>query len=338
MTAPAPNEELINALINNGAKIKSTGMTITDTEFTTQTSNPEKIKVKFDFPGEGRNSNNGGGYSANMDLVNPKPKRVALISYYLYDAGNGKATGSTFVGKASVSVWRTTDEAGQTQVNGFYSKSIDALVASFKENGIDLLTPNQFLDTKEKSEFYYGFVQESAKKEKTEFRMIGKLGTVAEISSLKASPSGKGYRPFFIANEPADESTPNNFLTAGIFGANRKMTSSLGYDLAKGLGVDAVVVIYIGTRQPKERIADYGVNTVVMMMLGPNPGKSETADPEAKNLGQFYCGTRTFYSKPATFKEANGVFGQYDGMANVLAAHAAKMCKYINGKEKDSGN
>ena len=73
--------------------------------------------------------------------------------------------------------------AGQTQVNGFYSKSIDALVASFKENGIDLLTPNQFLDTKEKSEFYYGFVQESAKKEKTEFRMIGKLGTVAEISS-----------------------------------------------------------------------------------------------------------------------------------------------------------
>ena len=144
VTAPAPNEELINALINNGAKIKSTGMTITDTEFSTQTSNPEKIKVKFDFPGEGRNSNNGGGYSANMDLVNPKPKRVALISYYLYDAGNGKATGSTFVGKASVTVWRTSDEAGQTQVNGFYNKSIDALVASFKENGIDLLTPNQF--------------------------------------------------------------------------------------------------------------------------------------------------------------------------------------------------
>ncbi len=35
------------------------------------------------------------------------------------------------------------------------------------------------------------------------------------------------------------------------------------------------------------------------------------------------------------FKVDKGIFGQYDGMANILKAHAAKMCKYINGKEKD---
>jgi hypothetical protein len=70
-------------------------------------------------------------------------------------------------------------------------------------------------------------------------------------------------------------------------------------------------------------------------MLGPNPGRSEDGDPEAKNLGQFYCGTRTYYSSPVIFKEAKGIFGQYDGMANVLSAHAAKMCKYIVGAEKD---
>ncbi len=81
---------------------------------------------------------------------------------------------------------------------------------------------------------------------------------------------------------------------------------------------------------------NFGVNAVVTMMLGPNPGRTEATDADAKNLGQFYCGTRTYYSSPAIFKDDTGIFGQYDGMANVLKAHAAKMCNYVNGKEKDS--
>ena len=142
-----------------------------------------------------------------------------------------------------------------------------------------------------------------------------------------------GYREFFVANEQEDESAIANFQ-GGVFTANRKLTSNLGYELCKGLGVDAVVVVYIATRKPKQLQDDYGVNAVVTMMLGPNPGKSDT-DTEAKNLGQFYCGTRTYYSSPVIYKEAKGIFGQYDGMANVLTAHANKMSKYIVGKEKD---
>ena len=99
--------------------------------------------------------------------------------------------------------------------------------------------------------------------------------------------------------------------------------------------MDAVVVVYRGTRKPKQIQEDYGVNAVVTMMLGPNPGKGADTDTEAKNLGQFYCGTRTFYSSPVIFKEAKGIFGQYGGMGNILKAHANKMCAYINGKEKD---
>ena len=38
----------------------------------------------------------------------------------------------------------------------------------------------------------------------------------------------------------------------------------------------------------------------------------------------------------AIFKDDKGIFGQYDGMANVLTAHAAKMCNYVNGKDNDS--
>ncbi len=339
---PAPNEEVIMALIDNGASLKATGKTNDPTDFYSETTDSEKIKVKYDFPGEGRNSNNGGGYSANMDLVNPKPKRVALISYYVYDAGKGK---SNITG---TDTWVTSESAGQSQVNGFYAKSIQSFKDAFKQSGIDLLTPNEFLDTQEKAELYYGFEQESAKKEhltitrsKTRSSSFTAAGwttttyrTVTSTSgTLKVCPAG--YRTFFVANENEDESAISNFQ-GGIFTANRKLTSNLGYELCKGLGVDAVMVVYIATRKPKRFQDDYGVNAVVAVMLGPNPGKTEATDPEAKNLGQFYCGTRTFYGSPKIFKESKGIFGQYDGMANVLKAHATKMCKYINGKEKDS--
>jgi ankyrin repeat protein len=340
---PAPNEEIIMALVDNGASMKATGKNNDETDFARETSDPEKIKVKFDFPGEGRNANNGSGYSANIDLLNPKPKKVALISYYLYDAGKGKAN------ITGTGAWVTLASAGQSQVNGFYAKSIQPFKDAFKQNGVDLLTPEEFLDTQEKAELYYGFVQESAKKEKTTitrtksrtsttespyFTTTTTTTTTATAGTLKVCPSGMGYREFFVANEQEDESAIANFQ-GGVFTANRKLTSNLGYELCKGLGVDAVMVVYIATRKPKQLQDDYAVNAVVAIMLGPNPVRSDGSDPEAKNLGQFYCGTRTFYGSPAVFKEAKGIFGQYDGMANVLKAHAIKMSKYINGKEKD---
>jgi ankyrin repeat protein len=333
------NEEVILTMLKNGANLKSTGLNNDQTEFAAATENPDKIKVKFDFPREGRNGN-GGGYSANMDLLKNKPKKVALISYYLYDPGKGKVKGGTYTGNVTVNVWRTSDFYGQMQVDGFYRNSIDALKSSFKENGIDLLTPDEFLTTPELKEFYYGFNQESAKKEKVTITKRGAAGSnpweiaSATASTLKITPSGKGYRNFFVGNEAPDESALENY-NGGIFTANRKLTSNLGHDLVKGLGVDAVMVVYVCTRKVKQTKDDYGVNAVVAMMLGPNPGKAEDTDPEAKNLGQFYCGTRTYYSSPAIFREEKGLFGQYDGIANIMKAHAAKMCRYVNGKEKD---
>jgi hypothetical protein len=340
---PAVQEDVVMALVNNGADLKATGLHNDQTEFARETADPEKIKVRFDFPGEGRNSTNGSGYSANMDLVDPKPKRVALISYYLYDAGKGKAN------ITGVGAWRTPDGAGQNQVNGFYEKSIGKFKAAFAEKGITLLTPSEFLDTEAKAEAYYGFVQESAKKEKTSITRSKTRSssstnagwttttyttTTSTVGTLKVAPYNEGYRSFFVANEAEDESNISNFQ-GGVFTADRKLTSSLGNELCKELGVDAVMVVYIATRKPKQMQEDYGVNAVVAIMLGPNPGRSEGSDPEAKNLGQFYCGTRTFYQSPQKFKDDKGIFGQYDGMGNILRAHALKMSDYINGKAND---
>lgn len=291
--------------------------------YSAKTADASKIKAKYDFPGEGRNSKNGAGYSANISLLEAKPKKVALVGFYLYDPGTGKSTkaGST----VSSTAWRTSEATAQTQIDGFHDAGIESLVQSFKENGIDLLTPDQFLDTEQKKEAFYGFNQESGKKEKTDSKLWGKSGVNVSVSSLKICPTDKGYRPFFIVNEKITTADPFNFKTAGVFGANRKMTSSLGYELAKELEVDAVVICYIVTRQPKMRKSDYGVNAVNLYMFGPNP---IIKDEDDKNRGQFYCGTRVFYSKPLIFQsEKNGA--SYDGFDNTMKTMTDKMMEYI---------
>ena len=335
--ANSVNKPMVPVLARAGAKAPVLGPG-TPTPFSEANPDPSKVKVSFDFPMEGRNGN-GGGYSANVDKLNPKPKKVALISYYLYDPGKGKVTGGSYTGTVSTSVWRTPDHVAQKQIDGFYERSIDALKAGFKENGIELLTPAEFLDTDEKAQFYYGFNPETAKKEKTTVTKRGAASSnvwdVAEssVTTLKISPGGMGYRAFFVANENPDESGLTVHLNTGVFGANRKLTSSLGYDLAKELGVDAVVVVYICTRKVKQLKDDYGVNAVVTTMLGPNPSKEVLNDPEAKNKGQFYCGTRTYYSDPLLFQSDKVPAPQSGGMDHVLKAHAHKMSKYVLGEK-----
>ncbi|MDX1650905.1 MAG: hypothetical protein R3277_00315 [Brumimicrobium sp.] len=306
--------------------------------FNKATASEKKIKVQFDFPPEGRNSKNGKGYSANVELINPKPKKIALVSFYLYDPAKGKATGGVYTGIAKTAVWRTSDELGQDHIDAFYAEGIDALKASFKEYNMDLLTPDEFLDTEEKKDFYYGFNQESAKKEKTTVTKSKNAGTglstiaSSTMTTLKICPSGKGYREFFVANEAADESTQTVLKTGGIFSANRQMTSSLGYELCKGLGVDAVVVCYIVTRKLKKNKEDYGVNAVNLFMFGPNP-VSEGADD--KNRGQFYCGTRVYYKgAKAVFHDSKSNKTSTKGFANIMAAMGRKNCKWVIEKAK----
>ena len=59
----------------------------------------------------------------------------------------------------------------------------------------------------------------------------------AKTSTLKITPSKQGYRSFFVVNEEMTESIQVHFMNAGIMGANRMMSSSLGYELCKGLAM-----------------------------------------------------------------------------------------------------
>lgn len=307
------------------------------TPFAAKTADVTKIKAAFDFPTEGRNAKNGGGYSANLEMLKEKPKKVALISFYLYDPACGKTTGGSYSGTATASCWRTSDSKGQEHIDGFYAKSLDPLKTKFKEYGMELMTPEEFITTDEIADFYYNFSQESAKKEKTERTVRKAAGTTissvaeATVSTLKVSPQGKGFRAFFVANESMTVSQIENFKTAGIMGANRKMSSSLGYELCQGLGVDAVLVCYIVTRKPKMNKEDYGVNAVSLYMFGPNPVIEGDDD---KNRGQFYCGTRYFSGTPLIFEGKKLGPVSYDNMGNVMTALADRLCNYVINKEK----
>ena len=70
---------------------------------------------------------------------------------------------------------------------------------------------------------------------------------------------------------------------------------SMGYDLATGLGVDAVVAVNIVSRKVKKEKEDYALNSVSMYMFGPNPVQiPEEEDSGIKGAfyikGQFYSG------------------------------------------------
>jgi len=299
------------------------------TPFADKTEDEGKIKVKLDFPSEGRTSKKGAGYSTNVDLLDPKPKKVALVSFYLYDPGSGKSSsvGAVAVtGKSKAAVWRTPDALAQTHIDGFFAQSIEPMKEGFKEFGIELLTPDEFLDTEEKKEFFYGFNQESGKKEKTKTKAIG-MNVYAEISNIKICPYDEGYRPFFVINEGMP--TGQKFANTGIGGANRKMTSSLGYELAKGLDVDAVVVCYIVSTKLKMNKENYAVNAVAMYMFGPNP---LAEGPDDKNRGQFYCGAR-FYNGLLEFSNSKSGTS-YDNMGNVMNALAKKNANWVINRAK----
>lgn len=108
------------------------------------------------------------------------------------------------------------------------------------------------------------------------------------------------------------------------------MTSSLGYDLAKGLDVDAVVVCYIITRKPKKKKENYVVDAVNLFMFGPNP-KGE--GPDDKNRGQFYCGTR-YFAKQLEFSSEKAGVTTYDHIGNVMTSLSDRLCNWVINKEK----
>jgi len=251
---------------------------------------PDKVKVVLDMPLEGRKYKNGTGFSLNPKLLPEMPKKVALVSFYSFDPGMTK-----------IQRWRSKSEdyyftytthhtkvtkrnavggSGELAV-GYYLQSIDALIDGFNEFGMELLLPEEYLDTDEKTEFYNNFEVERAAFNE----WITNLGS-GNHDVIYGYP--EGFNVLDVVNEPYGNytSTGGQFLTkkgdiadkqVWVMDKCGKMVESLGSTLCKKLEVDAVVIVYFTIFSPKEdKVTLENVN---MHMFGPNP----TSLPEGKD-------------------------------------------------------
>ena len=303
-------------------------------------------KIKYDFPHEGRKGTKGGGYSVSLELLKTPPKKVALVSFYTFDPGctkqynysadNGIVTTTTYVKKSLSS----KGNAG-TIAMGMFTAGIDNMITKFKSYGMDLLLPEQFLDSPEKTEYYNKFEADHG----------GAANWLMNVGVDKKNDTYgylEGWNVINIVAEPQANyqqsgmlktmGYSNKVMDSQIFFYNKdtRMMNTVGYELAKHLGVDAVVIVYATIYVPKEkRIMLQNVN---MTMFGPNPIQPGENDkkPMFYNHGVFYCGVRyqpdcaildIDKKKPETQKL------DFKGFNEVLGALSTKMGDYLTGKD-----
>jgi hypothetical protein len=219
---------------------------------------------------------------------------------------------------------------------GYYMESIDALIDGFSKYGMDLLLPEQFLDTDEKTEFYNNFEVERS----TFNEWLSKMGS-GNHDVIYGYP--EGFKVMDVVNEPYGNYTSSGgqiMTKKGDIADNQvwvmdkcgEMVESLGDKLCHGLGVDAVVIVYFTIFSPKnDKVTLENVN---MHMFGPNP----TPLPEGKEKkfnyfsGQFYVGTRVnadveIWKKNKKDPSANGL--EFAGFDNIMSAMTTEMGDYL---------
>ena len=302
-------------------------------------------KVKLDMPLEGRKYKNGSGYSLNPKLLKEMPKKVALVSFYSFDPGMTKIQQwSTNNGLFKVTTTKITQRnavgsSGDLAL-GYYLQSIDELKSKFLEYGMDLLVPDEYLDTDAKKEYYTNYVVERAKFNE----WIQNLG---EGNHNEIFGTIEGYNVIDIVNEPFANytKTGGRYITkkgevadATVWTMDKcgKMVESLGSNLCENLEVDAVIIVYFTIYSPNEK--SVVLQNVNMHMFGPNPqGKIDKFNCFA---GQFYVGTRVNSEiaiwKPSK-KDPTTNDLTFKGFENIMQALTIKMATYLqegieNGK------
>jgi len=238
-------------------------------------------KVDFDMSGWGKVQGmaSGAGQIPYLPALGHPPKRVALVSFYAYDPGNTHGFGSPYFGGRSESTRQLTPDGAGLVATMMHDQGIAALKAALKAYGMELLTPDEFLDTDARREFYDGFV--------LQLGWGTKFGKATEGSG-KENKLSKAQRLSVVA--------PGYRLFRLVYGENlrpmrqgdKKISKSLGYDLAKGLGVDATLVVCNYCKATKKA---GNLEGVYFYLFGPNgiPG-----DMEAFTYwpGHLYAGLR----------------------------------------------
>jgi hypothetical protein len=164
------------------------------------------------------------------------PKRVALISFNV--VVNAHEENRKFSNKAAQKVADLLAEI-----------SIPGIKSSFKENGMEVLLPSEFLTDDEKKNFFNSY-------------QIKLEGPAAEFQKASLANRFRDLDDGIATGYKALEDVHAIFEYPSV-------SNSLGHDLTKALGVDAVLIVntYVIGR------ASTWLQNVNMAVFGPNPIK-----------------------------------------------------------------
>jgi len=237
------------------------------------TADKSKVEDEIEITSSDSDGHSSGkGQFPHWATMKKPPARVALVA--LYVESPPVKSGSTS---------NVLTEAGTKKIaNNLKNKSVAAMKANFKAQGMELLTPEEFLTDATKKEFFNDF---ELKVEGAASALNGILGmgdniTVQQTGLFAGSAPADGYKSF------------EKFHALYKFAS---VSNSVGYDLAKGIGVDAVLVMV--TEVPSDGDHAY-LKETNLYMFGPNPIKLADDD-----LGGFTDGRKGhLYAAAATDK------------------------------------
>jgi hypothetical protein len=185
------------------------------------------------------------------------PKRVGLVSFYLFDTGTYKfsAMAATYGGTYSKK-WGLNPKGANQFSSEFAKRSVPGLKKQFAEYGMELLTPIEFLKTEEQIDAYHDFSLPEGKLVKA---------TMAVYDFLDKNPHADGAADGYAM-------IPTHIML------NRATQTAMD-ELRVALGLDGLVVVTNLTRTTQKDVAFTGAS---MDIFGPNP------DPKPEKFAKFW--------------------------------------------------
>jgi len=256
------------------------------------------------------------GQSMAPALRAKPPKKVALVSFYVYDKGSTSSYGTYMSGKTIITRKLTKDGASHFATS-FHEKGISDLQAAFKTQGMDLLLPEDYLTSNEKVNAYNNFEYEVSAVSKVIYKaMMGFASAAGGTEGTSATAAGYRYLPAADATMCGD---PKAIKVMG--------------ELARQLEVDAVMAIMNTCIADKKGLMLTGMD---IRMYGPNliPKKKGHMYPGLTyNTGQQYGGGYMNFKSglPIAKFSKKGVreSEQYDGYEKLLGFFGGKVAEDI---------
>ena len=284
------------------------------------------VKISM-MNGDGKGLESGKGLVPYLKALGGPPKRVALVSFNAWDHGNKKEKSYNFYGGdytyhvLNTRSYSVDEQAMDVVATELFDASIAGLKAEFAAVGMQLLTPEEFADTPEKRQAYETV--------KIEEGGMGKLFATLQSKDAVEWQWGAppGYR--IIKLPTVGDARGNNFAlsTTGI--GVGKLADSAGYDLAKALGVNAVLILYNVIQAEAKTIRLRGA---YLYMFGPNPVPDSGQGAYWK--GQEYSGVylRTDVDFMETDKDGKLVAADFAGYDVVGRALGMRMAQHVKQK------